>query len=539
MPHLRRPLRAVLVMERIAEQVAGPKMQNSTGRLCAGEVEPAHVVHTNPTRARRRVPSRRLVRLPCDRDSVLRDLSGDGICRTLHGKRRRLHLAHRNQPRTGPDWFQPEPVIVASFKDVAPGAQMLVSDDDAIGKPKQLAHLATGDYTVQAVVDRNLGGRQVGVSPGNLYSAPRTVHLGPATDGVVKLLCDRTVSEPTFTDTPRVKGVKLKSKLLSAFYGRPTYMYAAVGLPSDWSSSPNRKYPVLCVAPGFGGDHWGWSGASEIPGGELDGVPFLLVILNPDCPTGYCALADSANNGPWGAALTQELIPYIESTYRGIGEPWARFVTGHSSGGWTSLWLQVANPDFFGGCWSTSPDPVDFRSFQRIDLYAAGANMFTDEKGNPRPIARSGQTVLSTYRAFSDREWGLRGEQLGSFEGVFSPRGPDGEPSRLWDRATGAVDAKVAQAWRKYDIDLKLRTEWATLGPKLKGKLFVICGTEDTFYLDSAVALLRKDLEALGSDATVELLPGDHGSVLTQALYDRIQKGMAAKIRAHQAAAGN
>lgn len=442
------------------------------------------------------------------------------------------------EPRLGPNWFQPEPVIVASFKNVAPGSPMVVSDDNALGKPKQLVHIARGTYTVQAVVDRNLGGRQVGVCPGNLYSVATQVRLDPAAGGTVKLLCDKTVAEPVFKDTDRVKGVRFQSKLLSGFYHRPTFMYAAVGLPAEWASHPDRKYPVVFFAPGFGGTHWEWSGESAIPGDVMDGVPFILVMLDPDCPTGYSAFADSANNGPWGAALTEELIPYIESTFRGVGEPWARFVTGHSSGGWTSLWLQVAYPDFFGGCWSTSPDPVDFRSFQMIDLYASGSNMFTDGKGKPRPIARAGSTVLSTYRAFSDREWGLRGEQLGSFEGVFSPRGPDGEPMRLWDRKTGAIDPKVAAAWRKFDIGLKLRTEWATLGPKLKGKLFVACGTEDTFFLDSAVKLLQKDLKALGSDADVELLPGDHGSVLTGALYQRIQKGMAAKIRAHRAAAG-
>lgn len=443
------------------------------------------------------------------------------------------------EPRLGPDWFQPEPVIVASFSGVAPGNQMIVSDADSEGKPGQLERLFAGDYSVQAVMDRNLGGRQVGVSPGNLYSDPQTVHFDPATATTVKLLCDKIVPERTFRDTARVKGVKLQSKVLSAFYHRPTYMNAAVALPEGWEKEPNRKYPMVYVAPGFGGTSWELSGAEEVPGTDKDGVKFIEVVLDPDCPTGYCAFADSANNGPWGSALTQEMIPYIEEKYRGIGQPWARFTAGHSSGGWTSLWLQVAYPDFFGGCWSTSPDPVDFRSFQNIDLYAPGANMFTDAKGNPRPLARFGSQVAITYRAFSDREWGLRGEQLGSFEGVFSPRGPAGEPMKLWNRATGAIDAKVAQAWRKFDIDLKLRTEWSTLGPKLKGKLFVVCGNEDTFYLESAVKLLQKDLKALGSDAAVEILPGDHGSVLTSSLRARIEKDMADKVRAHLAKASN
>ena len=439
------------------------------------------------------------------------------------------------EPRFGPDWFQPEPILVASFKDIKPGQPMMLSDADAESKPGRMARLPAGDYSVQAVIDRNLGGRQVGVSPGNLYSEAQTVHLDPAAPKTVALLCDKAVPERAFQDTARVKGVRLQSKLLSAFNHRPTYLNAAVALHEGWEAGGMVKYPVVYEAFGFGGTSWHWSGADQIGGTDKDGVKFIVVGLDPDCPTGYCAFADSANNGPWGSALTQELIPYIEQKYHGIGEPWARFTTGHSSGGWTSLWLQVANPDFFGGCWSTSPDPVDFRSFQGIDLYAAGANMFTDEKGASRPVARLGGGAVIPYRLFSDREWGLRGEQLGSFEGVFSPRGPDGEPAKLWNRATGAVDQKVAQAWRKFDIGLKLRTEWGTLGPKLRGKLFVICGSEDTFYLDSAVKLLQKDLKALGSYAVVELLPGDHGSVMTAALRARIEKGMADRVRGHRA----
>jgi len=437
------------------------------------------------------------------------------------------------EPRFGPDWFQPDPVVVASFKSVAPGTPMIVSDRGCDGKPGALDTLEPGDYSVQAVLDRNLGGRQVGASPGNVYSAPKTVHLDPSRAVTVSLKCDKVIPERTFKDTARVKGVHLRSKLLSAFYGRPTYLNAAVALPEVWGSRPDRRFPVVYIAPGFGGTSWELSGATGDPGTDKDGVPFIEVFLDPDCPTGHSVFADSANNGPWGAALTRELIPYVERKYRGIGKPWARFTTGHSSGGWTSLWLQVEYPDFFGGCWSTSPDPVDFRSFQGIDLYAPGENMFVDRVGKARPLARFGTQVAITYRAFSDREWGLRGEQLGSFEGVFSPRGPDGEPMKLWNRATGAIDPKVARAWRKYDIDFKLRSQWRTLGPKLKGKLFVVCGSEDTFYLDSAVRLLQRDMRAFGSDAVVELRPGDHGSVLTAALRERIEKGMANRVKVH------
>ena len=155
----------------------------------------------------------------------------------------------------------------------------------------------------------------------------------------------------------------------------------------------------------------------------------IYVMLDPNCRTGHHVFADSANNGPYGQALIEELIPHIETKFRALARPSARFLTGHSSGGWSSLWLQVTYPDFFGGIWSTAPDPVDFRDFQMIDLYAAGTNMFTDDKGQRRPIARSNGKPSLYYKPFSDMEDVMgRGGQLYSFEAVFSQRGPDGQP---------------------------------------------------------------------------------------------------------------
>ena len=214
-------------------------------------------------------------------------------------------------------------------------------------------------------------------------------------------------------------------------------------------------------------------------------------MLDPGCRLGHHVFADSANNGPVGRALVEELIPVIEEEYRGLGTADARFVTGHSSGGWSSLWLQVAYPDVFGGVWSLSPDPVDFRDFQRIDLTRPGVNLFSDDDGKPRPLARAGGKPLLYFKPFSDMETVMgHGGQLASFEAVFSPRGADGRPRPLWDRATGAVDPETARAWEKYDIRRKLEREWKTLGPKLAGKLHVYTGAEDTFYLEGAVRLL-------------------------------------------------
>jgi hypothetical protein len=434
------------------------------------------------------------------------------------------------EPRNGPNWFRPEPMYSFRYAGVKPGEPMTI-DDRATGFPGKLSALKAGEYTVQAVLDRNLGGRRFGSSPGNLYSEPLRVSLDPSGDAEVKIVCGTVAAEPAFRETAAVKEVRLESRLLTAFYGRPTFLTAAVCLPTEYASEPNRRFPVYYEVPGFGGSHRGFSGRESVAKTRRAGEPFIHVALNPECPTGHSVFADSDNNGPWGKALTTELIPEVERRFRAVGKPEARFVGGHSSGGWSSLWLQVAYPEVFGGCWSTSPDPVDFRDFQQVNLYAANANLFTDPAGMPRPIARRGNTPVLFFRQFSDMERPLRGEQLGSFEGVFSPRGPDGNPLALWNRDTGAIDPKVADSWKRYDIGLILRTRWPELGPKLKGKLHVYTGDADTFYLEGAVRLLQADLKTLGSDAAVEIFPGDHGSVLTPALLGRIDEEIKARYR--------
>jgi len=446
-----------------------------------------------------------------------------------------LTKSPRQEPRFGPNWFHPEPMFAQTVRNVKPD-EVIHLTESSVHFPVNLAEFPAGEYFVQAVLDRNLGGRQFGGSIGNLYGDPIKVTVDPNARGEIALLCDKVVQARTFQETETVKEVRLESKLLTVFYGRPTFLQAAVALPKEWALEPQRQFPVVYEVPGFGGTHMGLSGSTNVGKTHRQGEPFLYVVLNPDCPTGHSVFADSANNGPWGKALTTELIPAIEKQFRAIGRPEGRFVTGHSSGGWSSLWLQVTYPDVFGGCWSTSPDPVDFRDFQRIDLYGRDANLFTDPNGKPRPLARQGDTPILFFKAFSDMERPLRGEQLGSFEGVFSPRGADGEPRKLWDRVTGAIDPTTAEAWKRYDIDLTLRTHWKELAPKLAGKLHVFTGDMDTFYLEGAVKLLKTDMKTLGSDAVIEIVPGDHGSMMTPALRARIDSEIAASFLAHKPA---
>lgn len=428
----------------------------------------------------------------------------------------------------GVNWFKPEPLFARDVKDWKPG-ESLVIGADALAFPHRLPELPKQTFSIHAVMDLDRGERLFSTAEGNLYSAPVRRELDAKTTGPVELLLNKIYRTSAFPESERVKLVDIESKLLSDFYKRPVRQRAGIVLPKSYSTEPNRRYPVLYVIPGFGGTHLGAVAAAARNLTEIAGVEFIYVLLDPSCRLGHHVFADSENNGPRGQALIAELIPHIEKQFRALGGQTARFLTGHSSGGWSSLWLQVAYPDFFAGVWSTAPDPVDFRDFQRINLYHDGENMFTDADGKSRPIARRQAKPVLYFRPFSDMEQVMgHGGQLASFEAVFSPRGPDGKPRLLWDRATGKIDPAVARTWEKYDIRLILERNWNTLAPLLTGKVHVYMGGEDTFYLDGATVLLKQSLAKLGSDAVVEIFPGkDHGTVLDKALRERIHREMA------------
>jgi hypothetical protein len=301
-------------------------------------------------------------------------------------------------------------------------------------------------------------------------------------------------------------------------------------LPASFGKDKTKTYPVVYEITGFGGDHFAAFGAAARKATDLDGTEAIWVVLDGNCRLGHHVFADSANNGPVGTALVKELIPHIEKTYRGNG---TRLVTGHSSGGWSSLWLQVAYPETFAGCWSTSPDPVDFRDFQLVNVYEPGTNLFTDSGGRLRDLSRGDRGRTLQFKGFSNMEDVMgRGGQLASFEAVFSPKAADGTPRKLWDRKTGEIDPETAKAWEAYDIRLKLEREWATLGPKLKGKVHVWMGDVDTFYLDGAARLLLQSQRKLGSDAVVEMFPKKTHNLVDRELRKRMNGEMATAIKA-------
>jgi S-formylglutathione hydrolase FrmB len=436
-------------------------------------------------------------------------------------------LLTRAKPDTLPrglNWFAPEPAFATDVADWKPGTPLTVGPE-ALAHPTPLADLKPGTYWATAVLDRDLGGISFSAGPGNVYSKPVQLDYKPGTTVPLSLSLDQVYREPPFQETDTVKLVTVESTHLTQFHGKPTRLRAGVILPPSFAKEPDRKYPVVYEVPGFSGTHGMAHAVARRKPWDVAGVEMIWVVLDPSCRLGHHVFADSANNGPVGQALTEEFLPHLEKAYRGAGK---RFVTGHSSGGWSSLWLQVSYPDVFHGCWSTSPDPVDFRDFQQVDVYAPGANVYTASSGDPRPLSRPVGGRRLFFRSFCDMEALMgHGGQLASFEAVFGPRGKDGKPVPLWDRKTGAVDPAVAKAWERYDIRLKLEREWKDTGRKLAGKIHVYMGDEDTFYLDGAARLLKASVADLKADAVVELFPNKSHNLVDVKLRERMNQEMA------------
>jgi len=393
------------------------------------------------------------------------------------------------------------PVLGRDVVDLAPGAVAVVDDRSAIFPIDNLGQLRPGTYSVQALLHTNLD-LNVPNAPGDLYSVARTIRLDPASGGAVGLELSQVVPAETMPpDSDLVKYLKIRSNLLSDFHGRPIDLRAGVILPGDFARQPERRYPVRVHIGGYG-ERFTEVGTMMAPGSGFyrawmagDTPPMILIHLDGAGPLGDPYQVDSANHGPYGAAITRELIPAVEEKFRGIGQGHARFLDGGSTGGWVALALQIFYPQFFNGAWAFCPDSVDFRSFELVNIYD-DANSYINPHGFERPAARdvSGE-VRFTMRHECQIEnvlgrgdsWTLSGGQWGAWNAAYGPKGQDGRPVPVWDPITGAIDHKAAEHWKAYDLRRVLESNWADLGPKLKGKLHIWVGEADDYFLNNAV----------------------------------------------------
>jgi hypothetical protein len=406
--------------------------------------------------------------------------------------------------------------------DVGPGCKpgpVRLDRDSALFPWRSLGELPPGSYRVQALVmtNRDLWRPD---APGNWLSPAREVLLQSTRSEVVRLTVDASLPVETLPpETEFVRYRRIRSERLSRFWGRDMYVRVSVVVPRVFQSEPERRFPVLVHVGGYAGRydrvaHWFKPGAEF---GRVWAAPetpqWLVVALDGAGPLGDPYQIDSDNHGPYGEALMEEILPAVEKEFRGIGESWARLTTGGSTGGWVSFALQVLYPDRFGGCWSGFPDPLDFQDFQLVNLYS-DANAFVNAAGFERPSARTRRgDVDFTMRHEVQHEnvLGLgdrftrSGGQWGAWNAVFGARSPAGDPVPAWDSRSGKIDPAAVAAWRRYDLTPLLATNWATLGPKLRGKLHVWVGEADEYFLNHGVHRLDDFLRTAQPPAEAEV----------------------------------
>lgn len=436
------------------------------------------------------------------------------------------------EPIDGPFWDDPQPLFGIDVKNLAPGGSATL-DASADGFPMNAGELPPGSYVAQARLDVSRTSSDWKNHDGNRFSkaVAFTIEAGKASS-VLLALTETTRAEP-LPEGPRITIVTVPSPILSEFAGRPIELRAAVVSPETVDAS--RRYAAVYHVPGFGGGLGeaeplasGTRRGGDAAGGAMLDRNVFHVVLDPESQNGHTLFADSANNGPRGRALVSELIPAIEARFPLEKRPAARLLRGHSSGGWSTLWLAITYPNVFGATWSSAPDPVDFRKFQLVNIYN-DENMYrTPGADADTPSYRRNGRVLMTIRQENGGEEivgpdNTAAQQWDSWLAVFGPRNERGHPAALYDPRTGAIDHTVAMTYRAFDIGEIVRSDPKRLGPIFRRSIRLYVGDQDNFYLNEAVDLLRADLERLFPESEIpeserhgfiRVLPGyDHGTI--------------------------
>jgi len=456
----------------------------------------------------------------------------------------------RFQISDGPD----TQLVFGVDQDGLKPGEAAVIDANVFGYPlKSISEIPPGEYWVQGLFNRyetfhRADGHTVKLppdkgegqhwnrKPGNFYSTPKKVAIDTQKDVAIEIVLDQEIPPiPEPKDTKYIKHIKIQSKLLTEFWGQPMYLGACILLPEGFDDHPEARYPLAInhghfpytfggfreeppdsdLEPEYGA-RFDWPGYNKTVQEyaykfyewwtALD-TPRVIIIeiqhANPYYDDSYAV--NSANLGPYGDAITYELIPYIEEKFRGIGEGWARTLYGGSTGGWEALAAQVFYPDEYNGCFAACPDPIDFRQYCLVNIYEHENAYYLKSafKKTPRPGRRNWLGEVSctleetNHRELAIATKGRSGDQWDIWQAVYSPVGEDGYPKPIWDKLTGEIDHGVAEYWREnYDLGSILKRDWKTLGPRLMGKIHIYCGDMDNYYLNNAVYLVEEFLES-------------------------------------------
>jgi enterochelin esterase-like enzyme len=380
-----------------------------------------------------------------------------------------------------------------------------------------LTDVPEGDYFLQVLWDWDTSESRIN-APGNQYSTKKKITVD--TSKSIQVNISNTIQNPNMEDHELLEVVEYKSDTLSKWWGKEILVKAAILLPKDFHENTSKKYPVRYNVAGYGGRYTRANSLVRnkafMKWWQSDDAPEVInVFLDGEGPFGDSYQMDSDNSGPYGYNLIHELIPFIEKKYRGYNSGDMRFVDGCSTGGWVSLGLQLYYPDAFNGCFSYSPDAIEFENYQLINIYKDN-NAYINEFGYDRPVMRSvkGEPMMKlkdfinyeNVQGSSD-SYLNSGGQFSAHTALYSPKGRNGLPQPLFNPKTGVIDQTVAEHWKKYDFKLYLKENWTEIGPKLQGKIYIWMGDMDHFYLNMATRAFSEYLEtttAPKSDAVIE-----------------------------------
>ena len=466
-----------------------------------------------------------------------------------------LMLSNNNEkePRFQIGGLNSQLIFGMNVNNLEPGKKVTFNED-VFGFPiESLKNIKPGEYYVQALLHvyetfnlstgqtvklpmDNGEGQKWNKSPGNLYSKPVKVTITENGIENLEIVMDQVIpkiKEPA--DTKWIKHIKMKSEKLSEFWGTDMYLGAHILLPKGFDEHPEAKYPLMIFHGHFPADFGGfrttppnkdlkpeYSDRFSVDGYNIvqqqeaydfykrwndpDFPRFLIIEIQHPTPYYDDSYAvNSASQGPYGDAITHELIPYIEKQFRGQGKGWSRFLYGGSTGGWEALAVQVKYPDEYNGCFAACPDPIDFKNYCLTNIYEDKNAYYYNSEHKKLEVPSHRDylgNITSTLKQDNHLELVLgdksrSGQQWDIWEATYSPQGKDGYPERIWDKYTGDINPKVANYWKEnYDLKYILERDWDKLGDKLKGKIHIYCGDMDNYYLNNAVYSMEEFLES-------------------------------------------
>ena len=301
------------------------------------------------------------------------------------------------------------------------------------------------------------------------------------------------------------------------FLGDSTTRRVAVYLPPDYDQGTQR-YPVVFLLAGYTGrgtmlmNESAWDENIQSRLDRLirtNSIAHMIAVM-PDCFTRYggSQYINSIGTGRYQDHIVEELVPWVDRTFRTIPDRNKRAVAGKSSGGYGSLMLGMRHPETFGSIACHSGDMYfelcygpEMISYLRAIRKFASLDKFLQGFREIRPRDANFRTVLETVAMAS----------------CYSPnlKTPNGFDLPL-DEYSGEWRNEVWARWKEWD-PIELIDSHADALKSLR-LLYLDCGERDEFNLQFGARTFCARLERRGIRYHYEEF--DDGHMDVQYRYD-------------------